>query len=363
MHQRKTVMMQQKNTEDSSIPIDLIRTVAIIMVIMIHAAIEPHPMVQVMDQTEVARWFTVTTYNAFADPCVPLFVMLSGALLLQPSKVEPIRVFLKKRATRLGLPFVFWGTTYFLWREFVNHEALTVSSVVQSILTGPYYHFWFLYMLTGLYIITPVLRILTAHAERRILRYLLLVVFVGTAVIPLLVLVSGFTIELKLFAVTGWIGYFVLGYYLLTARVRSSVLYALYLTGFLTTIIGTYTATSLAGGHTGLFFLDYLSSASVVLASVALFMLLLKVSPTAIAKRSPWGSKLLHFIGCSTLAVYLLHVMVLESLQKGFFGFQISVNTMNPIVEVPLITAVTFVISLGIVFVLKRVPIVKRIIG
>jgi surface polysaccharide O-acyltransferase-like enzyme len=355
-------VLLQKSAE-ISVPVDLIRTVAIVLVIMVHAAIEPHPIVTVMDQAEVVRWFTVNTYDAFADASVPLFVMLSGALLLQPSKVEPIRVFLKKRALRLGLPFVFWGAAYFLWRFFVNGEALNVGSIVQGVLTGTYYHFWFLYMLAGLYLVTPVLRVVTAHADRRVLRYFLALVFFGTAVVPLLILVSGFTIELKLFAVTGWIGYYVLGYYVLSSRFRSSILYALYFLGFLGTVAGTYAASALVGGHTGLFFLDYLSSAPVVLASAAFFLLLLKVSPTALAARFPRGSKVLHFVGCSTLAIYLLHVMVLESLQKGYFGFQLSVNTLNPIVEVPLITAVTFVISMGIVFLLKRVPIVKRIVG
>ena len=352
----------QKNSKVAA-PVDLIRTVAIILVIMVHAAIEPHPIVTVMDQAEVFRWFTVNTYDAFADVSVPLFVMLSGALLLQPSKVEPIRVFLKKRALRLGLPFVFWGAAYFLWRFFVNHEPLTASSVIQGILTGPYYHFWFIYMLTGLYLVTPVLRVVTVNADRRILRYFLIVTFFGTGVVPLLVLTSGFTIELKLFAITGWIGYFVLGYFLFTTRVRSLLLYLLYLTGFVGTVVGTYVATTIVGGHTGLFFLDYLSSATVILMSGSLFALLLKVSPDFLETRFPLGSKLLHFVGCSTLAIYLLHVMVLESLQRGYFGFQISVNTMNPIVEVPLITAVTFFISVGLVFVLKRVPVVKRIVG
>jgi surface polysaccharide O-acyltransferase-like enzyme len=217
-------------------------------------------------------------------------------------------------------------------------------------------------MLAGLYLITPILRVVTANADRKILRYFMLVLFVGTAVVPLLVLVSGFSVELKLFAVTGWIGYFVLGYYTLSTRARSSTLIALYFAGFMSTIIGTYAATAFIGGHTGLFFLDYLS-ASVILASASLFVLLLKASPSTVTARFPRGSRLLHFIGCSTLAVYLLHVMILESLQKGYFGFQISVNTMNPIVEVPLITVVTLFISLGIVWLLKRVPVVKKIIG
>jgi surface polysaccharide O-acyltransferase-like enzyme len=218
-------------------------------------------------------------------------------------------------------------------------------------------------MLAGLYLITPVLRVVTAHSDRRILRYFLMLVFFGTVVVPLLVLVSGYTSELKLFAITGWIGYYVLGYYVLSTRLRSSILYTLYFAGFLGTVVATYAATALVGGHTGLFFLDYLSSATVVLASATLFMLLLKASPEKLSARFPRGSKLLHFIGCSTLAIYLSHVMILEALQRGYFGFQLSVNTLNPIVEIPLITVVTLFLSVGLVFLLKKVPIVKKIIG
>jgi len=333
-----------------------------VLVIVVHAAIEPHPVVQVMDQAEVFRWFTVNTYDSLARSSVPLFVMLSGALLLQPSKVEPVRVFLRKRLVRLGLPFIFWGAAYFAWRFLVNHEALSASSIVQGVLTGPYYHFWFLYMLFGLYLITPVLRVVTAYAERKIIKYFLILWVFGTAIMPLLVLLSGFSVELKLFAVTGWIGYFLLGFYLVEPRVRSSRLYILFLSGFLLTIVGTYAVTALVGGHSGLFFLDYLS-ASVILASSSLFMLLSRIPPNAVETRFSRANGLIRLIGQNTLALYLLHVMVLESLQKGYFGFQISVNTMNPIVEIPLITIVTLFVSLGIVFLLKRIPFVKKVIG
>ena len=345
---------------EEHVPVDLIRTVAIVLVIMVHAAIEPHPIVRVMDQAEVFRWFTVNTYDAFAASSVPLFVMLSGALLLQPSKIEPVRFFLRKRLVRLGVPFIFWGTAYFAWRFWVNNEAISASAIIQGILTGPYYHFWFLYMLFGLYLITPVLRIVTAHAKRRLIRYFCVLLVFGTAVVPLLTLLSGFSVEPKLFAITGWVSYFMLGYYLAESHIRTSKLLFLWLMGFLLTIVGTYSVTALVGGHSGLFFLDYLS-ATVLLASSSLFMLLSKVSPSNLGTRFPRASKLIHFIGRSTLMIYLMHVMVLESLQKGYLGLQISVNTMNPIVEIPLITIVTLFICLMIVFVLNKTPILKTI--
>lgn len=353
--------MLQK-TEQTSIAVDLIRALAIVLVITVHAAIEPHPIVQEMNLAEAYRWFTVNTFNSLAMPSVPLFVMLSGALLLQPTKVEPIRVFLRKRIVRLGWPFIFWGTVYFAWRWFANQEVLSASSVIQGLLTGPYYHFWFLYMLFGLYLLTPVLRVVTANAERKTIKYFLALWFFGVAIIPLLVLLSGFAIEGKLFAITGWVGYFLLGYYLLATRIRSSTLCAVLLGGFLLTILGTYAVTALIGGYTSLFFLDNMS-VSVILASSSLFMLLLKLSPSNIETRFPRVNKLVQAMGQNTLSIYLLHVIILESFQRGYFGFPISVNTITPIVEIPLITTLTLFVSLGIVLLLKRIPFLKRVTG
>jgi hypothetical protein len=55
--------------------------------------------------------------------------------------------------------------------------------------------------------------------------------------------------------------------------------------------------------------------------------------------------------------------MVLESLQRGYFGFAINGNTINSIVGVPLITAVTLFVSLGIILLVKKIPYVKKIVG
>lgn len=96
---------------------------------------------------------------------------------------------------------------------------------------------------------------------------------------------------------------------------------------------------------------------------MALFLLLCKVSPITLDLRFPRINKLLSLIGRNTLAIYLLHVMVLESLQKGYLGFKISLTTMDPVFEIPLITALTLLICIAIVYPLKKVPGLKRIVG
>src|SRR5450756_1517432 len=88
--------------EGIALPVDLIRTVAIILVILLHAAIEPNPNLNIMSPEGVQLWWTSNVYDSIARTAVPLFVMLTGALLLQPSKAdEPLRVFFKKRWNRI----------------------------------------------------------------------------------------------------------------------------------------------------------------------------------------------------------------------------------------------------------------------
>ena len=104
-----------------AIPDDLIRTLAIFLVILLHASNEALQ----ASSVSAADWWTAVVYKSVALSCVPLFVMLSGALLLQPAKLnEPIRVFLKKRLSRLGLAFAFWSGVYLSW-SFTSAEPLS----------------------------------------------------------------------------------------------------------------------------------------------------------------------------------------------------------------------------------------------
>lgn len=350
-------------TRGISLPVDLIRTVAIVLVILLHAAIQPYPITNVMSMSVVVRWWSVNVYNSLACPCVPLFVMLTGVLLLQPHKVEePLSVFFKKRLSRIGLPVLFWGAIYFFWGYYVNHEPLTLKTIVQGTLPDPYTQFWYIYLLVGLYLITPLLRVFIAHADRKILGYFMVLWFAGTAVVPLLGLFLNYSLNSNVFLLTGWIGYFVLGLYLLDVRLRSRTLYAILFTGFAWTIVGTYLITYFIGGTLQYFFYGYLT-ANVILASAALFMLLSKIPADYVQKRSLSANRLIRFISRSTLAIFLFHVIVLESLWNGYLGVRISILTINPIIEIPLATATTLLICLLLLYPVSKVSILKKIVG
>jgi len=147
-----------------AIPVDLIRTIAIGLVVLLHASNEALE----TSSVPMPYWWTAIVYKSLALSCVPLFVILSGALLLQPAKLdEPIRVFLKKRLSRIGLAFVFWSMVYLAWGFYITNVPVTLDNVVQGIVkdlfTGAWYHFWFIYLIFGLYLITPILRVFISN--------------------------------------------------------------------------------------------------------------------------------------------------------------------------------------------------------
>ncbi len=351
-----------------SLPVDLIRTVAVVLVILLHASIESAPNIDLMSPQGVQLWVSSNIYASLAWTAVPLFVILSGALLLQPSKVnEPLKVFFKKRFNRIGLPLIFWGSAYFIWRYFVNSEALNSNSIMQGIFAGPYFQFWFLYLLIGLYLITPILRVIIAYANLNLIKYLLVIWFVGTAVVPLFGLYQGITPQVTwfraaVFAFTGLIGYFILGAYITKIKIRTSILCVILALGLIWTILGTYFLVATLGESFTLFFHDA-SSANVIITSIAFFLILATFSRPKTAVHVPGANRVIQLISRNTLPIYLFHVIVLETLQRGYLGFTISVTTINPFIEIPLITALTLLICLAIIVPLKKIPYVNRVIG
>ena len=370
-----------------SVPVDVIRTVAIVGVILLHSANDLTS--QQMSWFEIVRWNTVTVYQSIGRLGVPLFLLLTGALLLQPSKLtEPIGVFFKKRVARIGLPFIFWGAIYFAWDFLVvnkiNNQPITTNSIIQGVLTGPYYQFWYLYLLLGLYLITPILRVVMAHASRDLIKYILILWFLGAAIVPTIALVTSLHLDTNVLTITGYVGYFILGAYLLTVQISRSKLALYTAVGVTLTAIGTYVIAATVGGTEMYFFQGYLSP-TLIFAAASLFLLLIVVQsppstqafavpsdtendfkPKEICAESPCeskGRKLLRLISANTLALYLFHVMVLETIQKGYLGFAINGNTINSVVGVPLNTVIVLFVSLGIIVGLKKVPVLKKLVG
>lgn len=109
----KNKVMSQKNSTQSTriIWLDILRMCAIFMVICIHCSDPFNVSPEASSNPEFNLWGSI--YGSFLRPCVPLFVMTTGILLL-PVKMS-FEGFYKKRLLRIAVPFLLWSVLYNLF--------------------------------------------------------------------------------------------------------------------------------------------------------------------------------------------------------------------------------------------------------
>lgn len=298
---------------------------------------------------------------------MPLFVILTGALLLQPSKInEPIGAFLKKRAKRLGYAFIFWTVVYLAWSFYITGTPFTFDNLlmgsVSSFLTGAYYQFWYIYLIGGLYLITPLLRAGIASKNPKLIGYLIKVWFTSICLLPLLPLLTGYHLNGELFVMGGYSGYYLLGYYLQQNRLRRGYMYAFVAVGFALTLVSTWVMTmNVPLVENAYAFFDYLA-VNIVLMSVGAYALLARFPTDWPGPKYSYVKNILKVISDNTLPIFLFHVIILETLARGLLGFTLNL-TVVPLVMVPLASIIILSVTLGLVLLMKKVPILKRLVG
>lgn len=143
-----------------------LRVVAIAAVVLIHAS---GPVVVRDDLRGTPVWYAAAVFNGGTRWCVPLFIVVSGALLLQPRPMAAgIGGFYRRRMVRLLPALVFWQVAYLVFRVVVRGQSLTVTGVVRDVLTGNVYTaMYFFWLILGLYLVAPFLwRVVDGLPER-----------------------------------------------------------------------------------------------------------------------------------------------------------------------------------------------------
>ncbi|MCL2869130.1 MAG: acyltransferase family protein [Candidatus Bathyarchaeota archaeon] len=359
--------MDTQNNTSKALNVDTIRVIAIVGVILIHASSD---LTTNFVRFGFSRWMMVDIYQSFGLMGVPLFLMLSGALLLNNSKKDEDPIdFFKKRFTRIGLPFIFWSIFYFIWMFYAENQTLTPGFIINGVLGGSHFILWYLYMLVGLYLVTPMLRVMVAHFTDRLFKYFLCLWFIGTTIPPLIVLFSNgqYHLSVSIFILPLYVGYFVAGAYLVNVNMRRRVLGALTFLGFILTVIATAVMAifQIENGDISLFQLYY--SPFVILASFSFFMLLNSYAKPKVVvqtQKPSWKQRLIHTISENTLPLYLLHMIIISLIQRGFFfGLRLNGDTVNSIIGIPLMTILTLGVCLLIIVPLKKIPGLRHLIG
>ncbi len=235
---------------------------------------------------------------------VPLFVMISGALLLGQSRPEPVGRFYRKRILRILPTLLFWNIVYFRVRYW--GQPMTIGQAARTLLLGGGFadHLWFLPMILILYLATPLFRPYVVAMSAGRLRLALLLFF------PLVWAYHVFVADQfgapPMLLALPYLGYFVLGYYLDSRPAgRWPLWLAVFLTAFCVMQVGNHLLVS--GPQLGPLGLNF--SPCVAFMAVAVFQLCRLWFNRIPAPGAAW----LHAAAAATLGVYLIHPLVIRA--------------------------------------------------
>lgn len=338
--------------------LDLLRVLAILAVITIHVVAINWDTIS----TKSFLWQTNNIFNALSRWCIPVFAGVSGAIFLNNKKNIEIKDIWTKYIPKMVLLIFIWGIIYNIYVQ----QTISFSFVIDTIkllLKGQIYsHLWYLYMMIGFYIMLPFLKMIVKGASKKELEYFILICTVVTVILPTVLAIDRFSSFSGILSKTyisffgGFTLYFMLGYYLSTYEIKvnyQKIVYTLTaLVAIITVFISNYKSYTL-----GIPYYNIMGQKSplALLMGISIFL----VAKKFINKISDNNSKLISNVGKNVLGIYLVHEIVINELN----GLGINNSMFNPVISVPIVVILVFIISYFIVYLLDLIPGVKKIVN
>ena len=146
---------------------DMIRIYACLAVVMIHVSA-----IYVKMDGQSTAFLVGNVFDSISRCGVPLFLMLSGSLMLNEHKKRTIKQMVSTSIEMSGI-LLLWSTIYAIMYNIVlKNTKITLIQFIKTILLG-HYHMWYLYVMIGIYLITPILRLFVKKENKTTIAYLL----------------------------------------------------------------------------------------------------------------------------------------------------------------------------------------------
>jgi surface polysaccharide O-acyltransferase-like enzyme len=194
--------------------LDQLKTISIFLIILIHVTSIS------LIKSPTHYLYMGAIYDNIARVGVPIFIMVSGALLL--NREYKTLNFLKKRFKRILIPATLWCIIYAIYtfisgnNEGVTPNLTSITSTIQYIInmflgqTGYLQHYWFIWMILSVYLVAPIINKWIKNSNIKEVK-IILIIWLITCIFTTFSL-PYINIDLRYFA--GPLGYFILGYYL-----------------------------------------------------------------------------------------------------------------------------------------------------
>lgn len=346
---------------------DVIRGIAIFGVVSIHIANAVYTRV---DFFGGITWWLTIILDSFSRISIPLFIMLSGYLILR--KDESFPKSLKRILYRIAIPLFFWYAFYVWYGGGLPSLMHFNASIPSKIFIGNMYHLYFLVIMAGLYFIAPIfrpyLKKLTPSSSYFFMKSLLLL---GVTIVALQFIFKGCGSETFF---TKWIPYsglFVAGYVLGNRENKfdQKKLLVLYGLSFAVTLGGNYLHYLYTSNNYSLLdaqgclshYTDHYLSINVLVMSVSAFLILLNLKYENI-KKNILTNKFIHSMAKTSFGIYIIHPFVARYLEMKF---QLAIDLSTLPIPVIILSRLILVLTISyiITIIFLKTPIIRRVFG
>lgn len=328
--------------------LDTLRILSMFLVIVIHVA---NYYCRAFASISTISYFGAVIFNTIARVSVPIFFMISGALLLSKDYDEKKNC---KRIIRMIITLTFFTLVYLLWdtlymnKAGINYIGL-ITSPERSML-------WFMYAIIALYIALPFIKILVDGMDQHLEKVFVILWMLLNGGLYILKLYVKLDIDYLVPIISGtyYLGYFVVGYLLYKYKdkinfKKNNMLWIMILISSLLFTIGLTYAKSI---NRDMYYDNFFAYRSIfiMLSAITSFILIYFNIPDQ-------KNKLISLVSPYSFGVYLVHGILLNILMD-IFPYQSVIS----FIGIPICVIILAVLSVFLVSILKKIPIIKNYI-
>ena len=334
-----------KQMKERIVWIDLLRVIGVIGVILIHVVSNTANTFGDLSNNSHVFYAFIQYFSSFA---VPLFVMISGMMFLSKDVITYKDMF-KKYLLKIILIILVIGTGMILMEEiFINKDISInlIKKVFIRLITGDIWaHMWYLYLVLGLYLITPVCQLIVKNIKDNEFKIFLIILFIISIIVPSLNKLFNIKLAFNMLTISGYIFYYFYGYYLYHFDISKKYKLLNYILCFIAicyTIYRAITINSLDNVY------SYTSIVPCIIASMVVIMC---------KNKTIKNPKLINLIAVNSLGIYIIHQLFINIIYK-VIKFDIIVD--YPYIGLLVYSLVIFLVSLGSVYLLRKWEFVRK---
>lgn len=353
--------MESNKNKDYILYLDLLNIAACIAVVILHINNAVHTF------SYKRYWLTSMVLEAGFYWAVPIFLMLTGATLLDYRKRYDTQTFLKRRLSKVVPPYIIWSLVAIVWRIVYLHRGTfqdvnSLGKIIDNIANNKSMSiYWFFPVIISIYFCIPVLTAIPEEmrlGKKGIYTYMILCALVTVSTLPLVAQLlgiqwnSGFQITVA----GGYLIFPLLGYSLAhteLSKVQRKIVYLLGIFGWIMYYVGTVVLSYQQGKFSSVF-KGYIRLPGVLM-GIAVFVFF-QYHCWDFIKRNQVFVRIIKIVSGASFGVYLIHHFFLEFFVQ-YFAINIQLWQWR-VFGVFLI----YPVSLITVLLIKKIPLLKKIV-